>query len=279
MAENRQKFSTLLNKLHIDQPPWQKVTSLASAKQFAAKKGYPLLIRPSYVLSGSAMNIVFSEEELERFLAEATRISPDHPVVMSQFITDAKELEIDGVAKNGHIVIEAITEHIENAGVHSGDATVVLPPQRLYLETIRRTKKMTREIIKALNITGPFNIQFIAKNNAIQVIECNVRSSRSFPFVSKVTKHNFIDIATRVIMDHFTPAPFETLQLGYVGVKTPQFSYHRLKGADPVAHVEMASTGEVACLGNDLLEAFFLSWMATEQTIEKKKILVSIGGR
>lgn len=277
-AENRQTFSTLLGKLNIDQPPWQKVTSLASAKLFAAKRGYPLLIRPSYVLSGAAMNIVFSEEELEQFLAAATRISPDHPVVMSQFITDAKELEIDGVAKEGKIVIEAITEHIENAGVHSGDATVVLPPQRLYLETIRRTKNMTREIVKALKITGPFNIQFIAKNNAIQVIECNVRASRSFPFVSKVTRHNFIDIATRVMLDVDVPTAFETLELDYVGVKTPQFSYHRLKGADPVAHVEMASTGEVACLGNNLLEAFFLSWMATEQSIHKKRLLVSIEG-
>jgi carbamoyl-phosphate synthase large subunit len=278
IAENRQKFSSLLSKLGVDQPAWQTVTSLQSAKKFAEKKGYPLLIRPSYVLSGAAMNIVSSEEELEHFLAEATRISPDHPVVMSQFITDAKELEIDGVAKEGKIVIEAITEHIENAGVHSGDATVVLPPQRLYLETIRRTKKMTRAIVKALQITGPFNIQFIAKNNAIQVIECNVRSSRSFPFVSKVTDHNFIEIATRVMLGKFTPAPYETLELDYVGVKTPQFSYHRLKGANPVAHVEMASTGEVACLGHDLLEAFFLSWLSTEQSIRRKRILVSIGG-
>ncbi len=278
MAENRQKFSSLLTKLSVDQPAWQTVTSLQKAKKFAEKKGYPLLIRPSYVLSGAAMNIVSSNEELERFLAEATRISPDHPVVMSQFITDAKELEIDGVAKEGKIVIEAITEHVENAGVHSGDATVVLPPQRLYLETIRRTKKITREIVKALQITGPFNIQFIAKNNAIQVIECNVRSSRSFPFVSKVTDHNFIEIATRVMLGQFSPAPYETLELDYVGVKTPQFSYHRLKGANPVAHVEMASTGEVACLGHDLLEAFFLSWLATEQSIRRKRILVSIGG-
>ncbi|HEY2811567.1 MAG TPA: carbamoyl-phosphate synthase (glutamine-hydrolyzing) large subunit [Rhabdochlamydiaceae bacterium] len=277
-AENREKFSSLLNKLRIDQPSWQKVTSLLNAKNFAAKKGYPVLIRPSYVLSGSAMNVVFSEEELERFLKEATRVSPDYPIVMSQFITDAKELEIDGVAKDGRIIIEAITEHIENAGVHSGDATVVLPPQRLYLETIRRTKRLTRDIVKALNITGPFNIQFIAKNNAIQVIECNVRSSRSFPFVSKVTRHNFIDIATRVILGEHIREPFETLELDYVGVKTPQFSYHRLKGADPVAHVEMASTGEVACLGHDLLQAFFLSWMATEQTLRNKKLLVSIGG-
>jgi carbamoyl-phosphate synthase large subunit len=277
-AENRQKFSSLLHKLKIDQPAWQKVTSLASAKKFAEKKGYPLLIRPSYVLSGAAMNIVYSQTELEHFLAEATRISPDHPVVMSQFITDAKELEVDGVAMDGHIVIEAMTEHVENAGVHSGDATVVLPPQRLYLETIRRTKKLTRSIVKALKISGPFNIQFIAKNNAIQVIECNVRASRSFPFVSKVTGHNFIDIATRVMIGSFIPAPFETLELDYVGVKTPQFSYHRLKGADPVAHVEMASTGEVACLGGNLLEAFLLSWLATEQQVRGKKLLVSIAG-
>lgn len=224
------------------------------------------------------MNIVSSDEELEHFLGEATRISPDHPVVMSKFITDAKELEIDGVALSGKIVIEAITEHVENAGVHSGDATVVIPPQRLYLETIRRTKKITREIVKALNITGPFNIQFIAKNNAIQVIECNVRSSRSFPFVSKVTDHNFIEIATRCMLGKFIPAPYETLELDYVGVKTPQFSYHRLKGANPVANVEMASTGEVACLGHDLLEGFYLSWLATEAPVPRKRILVSIGG-
>lgn len=277
-AENREKFSSLLNRLKIDQPPWQKATNLSNAKKFAKEKGYPLLIRPSYVLSGAAMNIVSSDEELEQFLREAVRISPDYPVVMSQFITEAKELEVDGVAKEGTIVIEAITEHIENAGVHSGDATVVLPPQRLYLETIRRTKKITREIVKALNITGPFNLQFIAKNNAIQVIECNVRASRSFPFVSKVTNHNFIDIATRVMLGQFSFSPYETLELDYVGVKTPQFSYHRLKGANPVAHVEMASTGEVACLGHDLLEAFFLSWLSTEATIRRKRLLVSIGG-
>lgn len=276
MAENRQKFSSLLGKLKIDQPAWQTVTHFAAAKKFAAKKGYPLLIRPSYVLSGAAMNIVSSDAELEHFLLEAARISPDHPVVMSQFISDAKELEIDGVAKEGKIVIEVITEHIENAGVHSGDATVVVPPQRLYLETIRRTKKITRSIVKALQITGPFNIQFIAKNNAIQVIECNVRASRSFPFVSKVTDHNFIQIATQVMLGKYTPSAYETLELDYVGVKTPQFSYQRLKGANPVAHVEMASTGEVACLGNDLLDAFFLSWLATEQNVRGKRILVSI---
>lgn len=277
-AENREKFSSLLQKLGIDQPHWERVTSLEKARNFVKKVGYPLLIRPSYVLSGSAMNVVSSEEELEHYLKEALRISPEHPVVLSQFITDAKELEVDGVAQNGEVMIEAITEHIENAGVHSGDATVVLPPQRLYLETIRRTKKITKEIVKQLKITGPFNIQFIAKNNAIQVIECNVRASRSFPFVSKVTHHNFIEIATKVILKKYKKQPYETLELDYVGVKAPQFSYHRLKGADPVAHVEMASTGEVACLGGDLLEAFLSAWLATDQTIPKKRLLISIGG-
>ena len=254
------------------------MTSFENAKKFAEKVGYPLLIRPSYVLSGSAMNVVASESELVHYLKEALRISPDHPVVISQFITDAKELEVDGVAQKGEIIIEAITEHIENAGVHSGDATVVLPPQRLYLETIRRAKKITKEIVKHLAITGPFNMQFIAKNNAIQVIECNVRASRSFPFVSKVTNHNFIEISTQVIMGKHKPKPYKTLELSYVGVKAPQFSYQRLKGADPVAHVEMASTGEVACLGGDLLEAFFSSWLATDQSVPNKRLLVSIGG-
>jgi carbamoyl-phosphate synthase large subunit len=277
-AENRQKFSSLLNDLGIDQPEWESVTSFAKAKEFAARVGYPILIRPSYVLSGAAMNIVSSEKALEKYLREASIVSRDHPVVMSQFITEGKELEIDGVAKEGKIVIQAISEHIENAGVHSGDATIVLPPQRLYLETIRRTKKITRQIARALNITGPFNIQYIAKNNDLKVIECNVRASRSFPFVSKVTNHNLIEITTKVLMDKWKKAPFETLELDYVGVKTPQFSYNRLKGANPVAHVEMASTGEVACLGDNLEEAFFSSWLATEQSVKGKRILVSIGG-
>ncbi len=278
LAENRQRFSSLLNHLEIDQPRWIEATSLDNAKLFAKKVGFPLLIRPSYVLSGSAMNVVSDENALERYLQEASLISPDHPVVISEFITEAKELEIDGVANHGEIVIEAISEHIENAGVHSGDATIVLPPQRLYLETIRRTKKITQEIVRALKITGPFNIQFIAKKNAIQVIECNVRSSRSFPFVSKVTGYNFIEIATKVITGHYHHEHYETLELDYVGVKSAQFSYNRLKGADPVAHVEMASTGEVACLGHDLLQAFFASWLATGQKIEKKRLLISIGG-
>ncbi|VHO00752.1 carbamoyl-phosphate synthase (glutamine-hydrolyzing) large subunit [Candidatus Rhabdochlamydia sp. T3358] len=277
-AENRYKFSSLLHKLKIDQPTWVTVVSLTQAKSFASQVGYPVLIRPSYVLSGSAMNIVFSEDDLAQFLIQATKISPDYPVVLSKFITEAKELEVDGVAKEGRIIIEAISEHIENAGVHSGDATVVLPPQNLDLETIRRTKLITRQIVKALEITGPFNIQFVVKGNAIQVIECNLRASRSFPFVSKVTRHNFIEIATRALLNQPISGVFKTLEFDYVGVKTPQFSYQRLKGASPVAHVEMASTGEVACLGRNLQEAFFLSWMATQTRIKGKKILFSIGG-
>lgn len=278
MAENRQKFSTLLAQLQIDQPDWIEVTSEEKARAFAEEVGYPILVRPSYVLSGSAMNVIYDSVQLENYLKEATIVSPEHPVVLSQFIQNAKELEIDGVAQNGKIVIEAISEHIENAGVHSGDATIVLPPQKLYLETIRRTKIITKKIVKALNLTGPFNIQFIAKDNAIKVIELNVRASRSFPFVSKVTGHHFIEIAAEVILGVYQPKHYNTLDLEYVGIKTPQFSYHRLKGANPVAHVEMASTGEVACLGDNLHEAFFRSWQATEQTIKGKSLLVSVGG-
>jgi carbamoyl-phosphate synthase large subunit len=275
-AENRQLFSSLLNKLEIDQPEWQEITTLTRAKAFAAKVGYPVLIRPSYVLSGGAMSVVTTEPDLALYLEQATQLSPDHPVVISQFITNAKELEIDGVADHGDIVISAISEHIENAGIHSGDATVVLPPQRLYLETIRRAKLITREIIKQLNVTGPFNIQFIAKDNQIKVIETNVRASRSFPFVSKVTNHNFIQIATEVMLGIYQPQSYETLELDYVGVKSPQFSYNRLKGADPVAGVEMASTGEVASLGRNLLEAFYASWLSTDVKLQGKKIFVSV---
>ena len=276
-AEDREKFSALLNDLEIDQPAWQSVTSLDKAKQFAEQMGYPVLIRPSYILSGSAMNVAYDEKSLKKYLEEASLVSTDHPVVMSKFIQDAKELEVDGVADNGKIVIEAITEHIENAGIHSGDASIVIPPQRLFLETIRKTKKITAQIVKALNITGPFNIQFIAKNNFIQVIECNLRASRSFPFVSKVTGYNFITLATRAILDKHTPMTYETLELDYVAVKVPQFSYHRLKGANPVANVEMASTGEVACLGENLHEAYLRAWLATEQSLpEKQRLLISI---
>lgn len=277
-AENRQKFSSLLQQLKIDQPIWQEVTTLSRAKLFAKEVGYPVLVRPSYVLSGAAMNTVFSENELEQYLKDATNVSPDHPVVISQFISNAKELEIDAVARNGEVVIEAISEHIENAGIHSGDATIVLPPQKLYLETIRRCKKITRQIAQALEISGPFNIQFIAKENEIKVIECNVRASRSFPFVSKVTGHNFIEIAAEVLIGKYQLRSYETLELDYVAVKSPQFSYSRLKGANPVAHVEMASTGEVACIAENLLDAFYRSWLATEQNIKGKRLLVSIGG-
>ncbi|MDB5178988.1 MAG: carAB [Patescibacteria group bacterium] len=275
-AEDRQKFSSMLNRLGVDQPEWQEVTDLKAAKQFARKVGYPLLIRPSYVLSGGAMNVVRTEEELKRYLLEATRLSPDHPVVISRFILNAKELEIDGVAQNGKLLIYAIAEHIENAGVHSGDATVVYPAQRLYLETVRRAKFIARQVVENLNITGPFNIQFIAKDNELKVIECNVRASRSFPFVSKVSGHNFISIATDAMLGIKNDTVYQTLELDHVAVKSPQFSYNRLKGADPVAGVEMASTGEVACFGANLEEAFYTSWLATEQQVVGKNVFISL---
>jgi carbamoyl-phosphate synthase large subunit len=274
-AENRDSFSSLLKKLDIDQPSWQRVTTLEKAERFAESVGYPVLIRPSYVLSGAAMNVVWNQGELEQYLIDATVISPDHPIVLSKFIENAKELEIDGVAQKGEILISAISEHIENAGIHSGDATIVLPPQRIYLETIRQAKSIAAAIVKALFISGPYNIQFIAKDNRIQVIECNVRASRSFPFVSKVTRRNFIQIAAEALLGKQKPMAIDTLQLDYVGVKTPQFSYKRLKGADPIANVEMASTGEVAHIGNTYHEAFFASWLSTEQSIKGKRLLVS----
>ena len=275
-AEDRTKFSAMLNRLSVDQPEWTQASTLSQARKFAASVGYPVLIRPSYVLSGGAMNVVSGDGDLRHYLSAATRLSPDHPVVISKFIVGAKEFEIDGVAHDGAISIFAISEHVENAGIHSGDATVVLPPQRLYLETIRRTKRIAKRIVAELKITGPFNIQFLAKDNAIKVIECNVRASRSFPFVSKVTGHNFISIAAEALLGKIPATHFNTLDLDYVGVKSPQFSYRRLKGADPVAGVEMASTGEVACLSSDLQEAFYRSWLATEQSIAGKRIFVSI---
>lgn len=275
-AENREKFSALLNELHIDQPAWQSVTSIDRAKAFANEIGYPVLIRPSYILSGAAMNVAYDDESLLRYLQEAADISNEQPVVISKFIQDAKELEVDGVAYQGKIIIEAINEHIENAGVHSGDATLVLPPQNLYLETIRRTKKITQKIVKALNITGPFNIQYIAKQNHIQVIECNLRASRSLPFVSKLTNHNFVELAIRAMLNQPLEERYQTLELDYVGIKAPQFSFQRLKGADPVPHVEMASTGEVACIGENIYDAFWRAWLSAEQRITNKRILVSI---
>ena len=278
-AENRKLFSSLLNHLKIDQPEWITATTLEKAKEFALDVNYPIIVRPSYVLSGAAMKTIWNEKELEKFLSEATCLSPDHPVVLSKFILNAKEVEVDGVADKGKVVIEAITEHVENAGVHSGDATLVIPPQRLYLETIRQTKKITRKIVQSLQITGPFNIQFIASDNAVKVIECNLRASRSFPFISKVTNHNFIEIATKVLVGKHQYEPYETLELDYVGIKSPQFSYSRLKGANPVANVEMASTGEVACIGDNYYDAFYKSWLASEQRIKNKNILFSIGGK
>jgi len=275
-AENRRHFSSLLNQLGINQPEWAEVESLDSAKAFAARVGYPVLIRPSYVLSGGAMNVVTNAVDLDAYLAAATRLSPDHPVVISRFIRGARELEIDGVADHGRIVISAISEHIENAGVHSGDATIVLPPQHLYLETVRRARHVARDIMRELKVTGPFNIQFIAKDNQLGVIEANIRASRSFPFVSKVTGHNFIKIAAEVMLGTHQHQIYRTLDLDYVGVKSPQFSYNRLKGADPVAGVEMASTGEVAAIGRNLLEAFYASWLATDQRLAGKNLFLSL---
>lgn len=275
-AEDRQKFSAMLNRLGIDQPEWSEVTTLAAAKKFGKDVGYPLLIRPSYVLSGGAMNVVQDEKELEVYLGEAAKLSPDHPVVISRFILNAKELEIDGVAQNGKLVIYAISEHIENAGVHSGDATVVYPAQKLYLETVRQAKNIAKAVVKNLEITGPFNIQFLAKDNELKVIETNVRASRSFPFVSKVSGHNFIAIATDAILGIKNDTVYQTLELDHVGVKNPQFSYNRLKGADPVAGVEMASTGEVACFGDNIEEAFYTSWLATDQKIAGKNVFLSL---
>ena len=276
-AENRHKFSKLLDDLKIDQPEWTEAKSMDEAEKFAENAGYPVLIRPSYVLSGAAMSIASGKKELEQYLQKAVDVSKEHPVVISKFITDAKEIEIDAVAQGGELVIYAISEHIENAGVHSGDATMALPPQYLYHETIRRIKEIGKKIARALNITGPFNIQFIAKENQIKVIECNLRASRSFPFVSKVTKHNFIDLATKAMLGHDARGRYNTMDIDYVGIKAPQFSFSRLHGADPVLSVEMASTGEVACLGSDLDEAFLKSLLSVGFVIPKKNILLSTG--
>lgn len=278
-AENRHKFSRMLDELGIDQPYWKEMTTMKEAIEFARRVGYPVLIRPSYVLSGAAMNVVFSEGNMIDYINAATEVSPDHPIVISKFIKGAKEIEIDAVANKGEIIIYAISEHIENAGVHSGDANMVLPPHKTYLATIRQIKKVARRLAKQLDITGPFNIQFLAKDNHIKVIECNLRSSRSFPFCSKVFKKNFIDIATRAILGENIPnIDNSSLDLDYVGVKTPQFSFSRLKGADPVTHVEMASTGEVGCLGDDIHEAFLKSFISTGMDFPKKTVLISISG-
>ena len=279
-AEDRYKFSRLLDKIGVDQPRWKELTRTEDALAFAENTGFPVLIRPSYVLSGAAMNAVFRKEDLQNYLEKAVDVSKEHPVVITEFITGAKEIEFDGVAKNGRLLIHAISEHVENAGVHSGDATLVLPPQNLYLETIRKIKKASEKIAAELNITGPFNIQFLAKKNYIKVIECNLRASRTFPFISKVSKTNFIDAATTAMMDKESGIKKfngSTLDLDYVGVKAPQFSFSRLQGADPILGVEMASTGEVACFGENLHEAFLKSIHAAGFKFPKKTILLSAG--
>lgn len=277
-AESRHKFSAILDSIGVDQPEWREVSTLEDAKQFSQKVGYPVLIRPSYVLSGAAMSIVLTEDELELYLKKATELNSEHPVVISKFIIDAREIEVDAVATEGELFCYAIAEHVENAGVHSGDATIVLPPQRTYLETMRRVKMITREIARELKITGPFNIQFIAKDNEVKVIECNLRASRSFPFVSKTLKINFIEIATRLMLGEKVPRiDKSSFDLDYVGVKASQFSFTRLKGSDPVTGVEMSSTGEVACLGDDFNEAFLKSLLAIGQRVPQKGILLSTG--
>jgi carbamoyl-phosphate synthase large subunit len=277
-AEDRHKFSKLLDELGIDQPDWKEVTTIKAAEKFAKRVGYPVLVRPSYVLSGAAMSIILSKDELKVYLKKASDVSREHPAVISKFITGAKEIEIDAVANRGELYCYAISEHVENAGVHSGDATMVLPPQRTYLETMRRIKTVSRKIARVLNITGPFNIQFIARDNEIKVIECNLRVSRSFPFVSKFLKINFIDAATRVIMGKKVPSLTNSaFDLDYVGVKAPQFSFSRLKGSDPTLGVEMSSTGEVGCLGDDFNEAFLKSLISVGYRIPDKNILLSTG--
>ncbi len=277
-AEDRNKFSSILDVLEIDQPEWQELTSLEEAKTFANKVDYPVLIRPSYVLSGAAMCIVLTDAELEDYLRKASEISQEHPVVISKFITNAREIEVDAVADHGDLFCYAISEHVENAGVHSGDATIVLPPQRTYLETMRRLKIITKQIARELQITGPFNIQFIAKDNEVKVIECNLRASRSFPFVSKTLKINFIQIATRLMLGEWVAKiDRSSFDLDYVGVKASQFSFTRLKGSDPVVGVEMSSTGEVACLGDDFNEAFLKSLLSTGFHLPVTSILLSTG--
>ncbi|MDY4943417.1 MAG: carbamoyl-phosphate synthase (glutamine-hydrolyzing) large subunit [Candidatus Limisoma sp.] len=277
-AEDRHKFSSMLDRLGIDQPRWRELTSMADIEEFVGEVGYPVLVRPSYVLSGAAMNVCSNDDELERFLKLAANVSKEHPVVVTEFIQHAKEIEMDAVAQNGEIKAYAISEHIEFAGVHSGDATIQFPPQKLYVETVRRIKKISSQIAKALNISGPFNIQYLAKNNDIKVIECNLRASRSFPFVSKVLKINFIDLATRVMLGIDVERPGgSAFDLDYVGIKASQFSFSRLQGADPVLGVDMSSTGEVGCLGDDTSEAILKSMLSVGYKIPKRSVLLSTG--
>ena len=278
-AENRDKFSAMLDKLGIDQPAWRALTSFDDIKEFVSEVGYPVLVRPSYVLSGAAMNVCYDDEELHRFLNMATEVSKEFPVVVSQFMQDTKEIEFDAVADKGEVVEYAISEHIEYAGVHSGDATMVFPAQHIYFSTIRQIKKISRKIAKELNISGPFNIQFLAKNREVKVIECNLRASRSFPFVSKILKRNFIETATKIMLDApYTRPDRSEFDIDRIGVKASQFSFARLQNADPVLGVDMSSTGEVGCLGDDLHEALLNALIATGYRLPKKAVLISSGG-
>lgn len=277
-AEDRAKFSQMLNELGVNQPEWSALTSMDDIDRFVDRVGFPVLVRPSYVLSGAAMNVCSNREELERFLQLAANVSEDHPVVVSKFIEHAKEIEMDAVAKDGEIFAYAISEHIEFAGVHSGDATIQFPPQKLYVETVRRIKRISRQIAKALHINGPFNIQFMARDNDILVIECNLRASRSFPFVSKVLKINLIELATKVMLGLPVEKPHKNLfDLDYVGIKASQFSFNRLQKADPVLGVDMASTGEVGCLGDNTSTALLKAMLSVGHRIPKKTVLLSTG--
>ena len=278
-AENRDKFSAMLDKLGVDQPEWRALTSTADIHEFVEKVGYPVLVRPSYVLSGAAMNVCYDFDELDRFLQMATEVSKDYPVVVSKFMQDTKEIEFDAVADKGEIVEYAVSEHIEYAGVHSGDATMVFPAQHIYFSTIRQIKKIARKIAKELNISGPFNIQFLAKDRQVRVIECNLRASRSFPFVSKILKRNFIETATKIMLDApYTRADKSEFDIDRIGVKASQFSFARLQNADPVLGVDMSSTGEVGCLGDDLNEALLNAMIATGYRLPKRSVLISSGG-
>ena len=277
-AENRDKFSAMLDKLRIDQPAWRALTSFEDIKEFVSEVGYPVLVRPSYVLSGAAMNVCYDDEELHRFLNMATEVSKEYPVVVSQFMQETKEIEFDAVADKGEIVEYAISEHVEYAGVHSGDATMLFPAQHIYFSTVRQIKKIAHKIAKELNISGPFNIQFLAKNREVKVIECNLRASRSFPFVSKILKRNFIETATKIMLDAIYSKPDKSeFDIDRIGVKASQFSFARLQNADPVLGVDMSSTGEVGCLGDDLNEALLNALIATGYRLPKHSVLISSG--
>ncbi|HPR32801.1 MAG TPA: carbamoyl-phosphate synthase large subunit, partial [Prolixibacteraceae bacterium] len=277
-AEDRHKFSLLLDRIGVDQPRWKELSTIEEIHRFIDEVGFPVLIRPSYVLSGAAMNVVSNADQLENFLNLAAHVSKEHPVVVTEFIEQAKEIEIDAVADKGEIVAYAISEHVEFAGVHSGDATMVFPPQKLYIETLRRIKRISREVARGLEISGPFNMQLLAKDNHIKVIECNLRASRSFPFVSKVMRYNLIDLATKVMLGLPYEKPDKSLfELDHIGVKAPQFSFHRLLNADPVLGVDMSSTGEVACLGDTYYEAILKSMLSVGFRIPKQNVLISSG--